>query len=51
MDSVDFDALEDKARAKMAPASFAFCAAGADDEISTAENVTAWRGLRLRPLR
>jgi isopentenyl diphosphate isomerase/L-lactate dehydrogenase-like FMN-dependent dehydrogenase len=33
----------------MPPASFAFCAAGADDEISTAENVTAWRALRLRP--
>jgi 4-hydroxymandelate oxidase len=49
LDSVDFDALEDKARAKMAPASFAFCAAGADDEISTAENATAWRALRLRP--
>lgn len=49
MDSVDFDALEGQARAKMAPASFAFCAAGADDEISTAENVTAWRDLRLRP--
>ena len=49
MDSVDFDALEGQARAKMPPASFAFCAAGADDEISTAENVTAWRSLRLRP--
>ena len=49
MDSVDFDALEEQARAKMPPASFAFCAAGADDEISTAENVTAWRALRLRP--
>ncbi len=49
MDSVDFDALEEQARAKMPPASFAFCAAGADDEISAAENVTAWRRLRLRP--
>jgi 4-hydroxymandelate oxidase len=49
VDSVDFDALEEKARAKMPPASFAFCAAGADDEISTSENVTAWRALRLRP--
>jgi len=49
VDSVDFDALEEQARAKMPPASFAFCAAGADDEISAAENVTAWRGLRLRP--
>ena len=49
MDSVDFDALEEQARAKVPPASFAFCAAGADDEISAAENLTAWRGLRLRP--
>ncbi|MGB7099463.1 MAG: alpha-hydroxy acid oxidase [Xanthobacteraceae bacterium] len=49
MDSVDFDALEEQARAKMAPASFAFCAAGADDEISAVENVMAWRDMRLRP--
>ncbi|MFN3655976.1 MAG: alpha-hydroxy acid oxidase [Pseudolabrys sp.] len=49
MDCVDFDALEDKARAKMPPASFAFCAAGADDEISLAESIAAWRALRLRP--
>jgi 4-hydroxymandelate oxidase len=49
VDSFDFDALEGQARAKMPPASFAFCAAGADDEISTTENVTAWRSLRLRP--
>ncbi len=49
MDSVDFDALEGQARAKMAPASFAFCAAGADDEISAVENITAWRNIRLRP--
>ena len=49
MDSVDFDALEEQARAKMPPASFAFCAAGADDEISAVENITAWRALRLRP--
>ncbi len=33
----------------MAPAAFAFCAAGADDEISAAENISAWRALRLRP--
>jgi len=49
VDSVDFDALEAQARAKMAPASFAFCAAGADDEISAVENITAWRSLRLWP--
>ena len=49
MDSVDFDALEGLARDKMPPASFAFCAAGADDEIIAVENITAWRNLRLRP--
>lgn len=49
MDSVDFDALEHQAHAKMPPASFAFCAAGADDEISVAENISDWRRLRLRP--
>lgn len=49
VDSVDFDALEDEARAAMPPASFAFCAAGADDEISMSENIAAWRALRLRP--
>jgi 4-hydroxymandelate oxidase len=49
VDSVDFDALEQQARAILPPASFAFCAAGADDEISAAENMIAWRRLRLRP--
>jgi 4-hydroxymandelate oxidase len=49
MDSADFDALEDEARRRMAPASFAFCAAGADDEITATENAAAWRRLRLRP--
>jgi 4-hydroxymandelate oxidase len=49
VDSLDFDALEEEARAILPPASFAFCAAGADDEISAAENVTAWRSMRLRP--
>jgi 4-hydroxymandelate oxidase len=33
----------------MSPAVFAFCAAGADDEISANENIAAWRALRLRP--
>jgi 4-hydroxymandelate oxidase len=49
VDSADFDALEEQARAKMPAASFAFCAAGADDEISAVENITAWRNIRLRP--
>jgi 4-hydroxymandelate oxidase len=49
LDSVDFDALEHQAQAKMPPASWAFCATGADDEISAVENITAWRNMRLRP--
>ena len=49
LDSADFDALEDKARAKLSPAAYAFAAAGAEDEITTADNVAAWRRLRLRP--
>jgi 4-hydroxymandelate oxidase len=49
MDCVDFDALEEQARVKLPAPSFAFCATGADDEITAAENVTAWRKLRLRP--
>ncbi|HEY0223203.1 MAG TPA: alpha-hydroxy acid oxidase, partial [Pseudolabrys sp.] len=49
LDSVDFDALEHQAREKMVPASWAFCATGADDEISVAENIAAWRDMRLRP--
>ena len=49
MDCVDLDALEQQARVKMSPASYAFCACGADDEISLAESISAWRNLRLRP--
>ena len=49
MDSLDFDALAEAARAKMPPASWAFCATGADDEITAVENAAAWRALRLRP--
>jgi 4-hydroxymandelate oxidase len=49
VDSVDFDALEDKARAVISPAAYAFAAGGADDELSIADNIAAWRRLRLRP--
>jgi 4-hydroxymandelate oxidase len=49
LDSADFDALEEKARAKLSPGAYAFAAAGADDEITLAENISAWRRLRLRP--
>ncbi len=49
MDSADFDALEGKARAKLSPAAYAFAAAGADDELTLADNIAAWQRLRLRP--
>ena len=49
VDSADFDALAVLAEAKMPPASWAFCAAGADDEITANENIAAWRALRLKP--
>jgi 4-hydroxymandelate oxidase len=49
MDSADFDALEHEARHRVPANAFAFCAAGADDEITTAENAARWRALRLRP--
>ena len=49
MDCTEFDALEEEARAKLPAPSFAFCATGADDEITAAENIATWRRLRLRP--
>jgi 4-hydroxymandelate oxidase len=49
MDSRNFDELEQLAYARMMPGAAAFARCGADDEITTAENVTAWRALRLRP--
>ena len=48
-DCVDLDALEQQARRVMAPAAWVFCDTGADDEITAAENVAAWRKLKLRP--
>ena len=49
MDSRDLDELEQAAYRMMTPGAAAFAMCGADDEITTAENVTAWRALRLRP--
>ncbi|HEY2137057.1 MAG TPA: alpha-hydroxy acid oxidase [Xanthobacteraceae bacterium] len=49
MDSADLDALEGRARQKLSPGAFAFAAGGADDEITLADNIAAWRRLRLRP--
>jgi 4-hydroxymandelate oxidase len=49
LDSADFDALEEKARVKLAPDAYAFAVAGADDELTLGANIAAWRRLRLRP--
>src|SRR5258705_469322 len=49
MDSADFDALEARAREKLSPGAYAFAAGGADDEITLADNLAAWRRLRMRP--
>jgi 4-hydroxymandelate oxidase len=49
MDSRDFDELEQRARQKLTPGAFAFAAGGADDEITLADNIAAWRRLRLAP--
>lgn len=49
MDSIAFDALEKEAYARVSAGAAAFCACGADDEITLAENAAAWRALRLRP--
>ena len=49
MDSADFDALEEQARERLSPGAYAFAAGGADDEITLADNLAAWRRLRLRP--
>jgi 4-hydroxymandelate oxidase len=49
MDSVDFDALEEETRSRVSAGAYAFCACGADDEITARENAAAWRGIRLRP--
>src|SRR3981081_126646 len=48
MDSADFDAREEQARQKLSPGAYAFAAGGADDEITLADNIAAWRRLRLR---
>lgn len=49
MDCKDFDELEARAYEVMSAGAAAFCACGADDEITCRENQAAWRDLRLRP--
>lgn len=43
------DDLEQQARACLSPLAYDYVAGGADDELTLAENVAAWRRLRLRP--
>jgi len=49
VDCVDLDALEREAHRVMRPESWVFCDTGADDEITSKENIAAWRTLKLRP--
>jgi 4-hydroxymandelate oxidase len=49
MNNIDFETLETDAYAAMSPGAAAFCACGADDEITARENISMWQGLRLRP--
>ena len=49
VDCVDLDALEREARRVMRPESWVFCDTGADDEITSRENIAAWRTFKLRP--
>src|ERR1700704_3204827 len=41
--------MEEQAHANPSPGAYAFAAAGADDELTLAGNIAAWRRLRLRP--
>ena len=47
-DCVDLDALEQNAQRVMRPELWVFCDTGADDEITSRENVAAWRKLKPR---
>lgn len=46
---MDLDELEREARAVLDPAAYDYYVGGADDELTLADNVAAWRRLRLRP--
>jgi 4-hydroxymandelate oxidase len=47
--ALDLDALEDEARALLESGAFDYIAGGAEDEVTLADNVAAWKRLRLRP--
>jgi 4-hydroxymandelate oxidase len=46
---VDLGGIESAARERLTPSAYDYVAGGAGDEITVAENVSAWRALRLRP--
>ncbi len=46
---MDLDALEHAARDRLDPAVYDYFAGGADDELTVADNLAAWRRWRLRP--
>ena len=46
---MDVEALRERARKLLEPSAFDYYVGGADDEITLAENETAWQRLRLRP--
>ena len=45
----DLDELEEQARALLPSGVYEYVAAGADNEITSADNVAAWQRIRLRP--
>ncbi|MGQ0466211.1 MAG: alpha-hydroxy acid oxidase [Sporichthyaceae bacterium] len=46
---MDLDALEATARERLSPLAYDYFAGGSDDELTLADNVAAWRRIRLRP--
>lgn len=46
---MDVDGLRQRAQQLLGPAAFDYYVGGADDEVTLAENETAWQRLRLRP--
>ncbi len=46
---MDFEELELAARSAMDPSAYDYFAGGADDELTLADNLAAWRRIRLRP--
>lgn len=46
---MDLTSLEEQAKALLDPRTYGYFAGGADDELTVADNVAAWRRLKLRP--